>query len=146
MRRFRFTLERLLRLRNHEERASRRALAVAVLEVARLEHRLEVLERDLRALADADHAGGRMVALAQALEQGFRAEWTRTRSAREVAERTMQGKRAEYHGKRAARDGLARLRARRRADWLASAQQQEQGVIDEIARARAFAARSEVSE
>ena len=141
MRRFRFSLERLLRLRSHEERAARRALARGVQEVARLDHRLAVLETDLRALAETDRPGNRLLPLAQALEQGFRAEWSRVRAARALAEGALQTLRADYQVRRSACDGLARLRLRRRTDWLAGVQKQEQGELEEAARALAFSKR-----
>jgi flagellar export protein FliJ len=137
VRRFRFSLERLLRLRTHEERAARRALAQGVQEVARLDHRLAVLQSDLRSLAELDGTGTRLLPLARALEHGFRAEWSRVRAARAEAEQRLETVRAEYQARRAARDGLGRLRARRRADWLADVSKQEQGELDEVARARA---------
>jgi flagellar export protein FliJ len=140
MKRFRFPLTRLLRLRAHEERAARRALADALAEVARIERRMLAIDADLAALAAEDPTARAGRALVEALANGLSGERRHLGGKLALAEQTLARARAVYQQKRTDVEALVRLRRRRRDEWLTTVQREEQAELDEAARMR-FAAR-----
>ena len=70
MRRFRFALERLAGLRQHQERAARLVMAEALANLGALEQRQQQIEANLQTCGEQGR-GERMIVLARALEQGL---------------------------------------------------------------------------
>ena len=96
MRRFRFRLDSLLRVRSQVERTARKALAVAMAEVHTFDQQLEAASRGLAdceaQAARADSVGH----LARGLEDGLRRHRWRLTRQREQAEQRLEAVRVDY--------------------------------------------------
>jgi flagellar export protein FliJ len=143
MRRFRFPLQTVLRLRGQLERLSRRTLAAAMASVNEAERRLQFAAHGLSECAD--HAQGRSPAapLARALETGLRRNHLRAQNELRAAEANAESARADYLQRRQDLRSLERLRERRHEEWQTETNRAEQAELDELARL-ARAARGEV--
>lgn len=141
MKRFRFPLARLMRLRAHEERAARRSLADAVAEVARIENRIQGIDGDLTLLDAQDGLQRGGLALATALAGGLRGERQQLQVKLVTAAQVLARVRLLYQQKRTDLEALSRLRGRRLDEWRTSVEKEAQAEMDESALVR-FAARS----
>jgi flagellar export protein FliJ len=135
MRRFRFELQNLLRLRGQLERAARRDLATALGAVAVIERRIEVARQGLGECAE--HAAGTDPAarLARALEAGLRRHQWRLGSELRRAEAQLERTRTAFVERQRDARVLQRLRERALAEWQQAASACEQAEIEELARA-----------
>ena len=141
MKRFRFPLARLMRLRAHQERAARRSLADAVAEVARIENRMQGIDLDLGLLDAQDGLQRSGLALATALAEGLRRERRSLEPNLVIALQAMDRMRALYQQKRTDLEALSRLHTRRFEEWRTSLEHEAQAEMDQTAQVR-FAARS----
>lgn len=139
MRRFRFPLERLLRLRVQEEREIRRALTVARVELADVDARMVTATESMRACEPDQQPGSRTAPLARALHAGFAHSLHALSIERTAAEATVTRLLAVFEVRRRERETLSRLRVRRRSEWEEQCKREEQNEIDELGRLRAAA-------
>jgi flagellar export protein FliJ len=143
MRRFRFPLARLQRLRAHEERAAKRRLATAAAESRDLDAQLATAAANI---AVCEHERGAASALASALAAGYgRLRANLERRARD-AEARLQRAQAHYRERRRELEGLARLRERRREIWEAAHEGELRREFDELALRRFVAERRQSAE
>lgn len=139
MRRFRFPLERLLRLRVQEERECRRALALARQELGSIDARV-VTARESARICEADQQAGTAVApLARALHDGLLRTVASLLYERRAVEENVTRLLAVFEVRRRERETLSRLRQRRRTEWEEAVKKAEQAEIDELARLRSAA-------
>lgn len=139
MRRFRFRLEGLLRLRGQFERAARRELAAATGRVAAVEQRIAVAEDGLRQCEEQGAGATPASRLARSLEQGLRRHRFRLQHALRAAEAQLDNARTGWSAARRDHRVLEQLRERRVADWRTSVARDEQSELEELARLRAAA-------
>lgn len=133
MRRFRFRLAPLLRLRTQLERGARRDLAVAVADVAAFDQRLAAADRGLADCAAQAAGEGPVGRLARALETGLRRHQWRLRQGQQAAQRQLDLARAEFAGRARDARALRQVRDQRQADWRLAAARAEQRELDELA-------------
>ncbi len=134
MRRFRFPLAGVLRLRGHVERAARRALGEALQRQQLAERRLQNVEQGLREFQEEAAGSGGAARLAQALAAGLgRLQW-RAQAELRAAEAAVEQRRGDYLETRKNRQALQKLRERRHEEWRQAALAAEQAELDELAR------------
>lgn len=95
MRRFRFRLTKVLRVRAHRERAARRTLAEELSVLGSLEDALVHVDNNLRACQD-DDTVGQAAELARALEAGLMTRRQRLERDLQTAEVRVEGARSIY--------------------------------------------------
>ncbi|MBL8731151.1 MAG: flagellar export protein FliJ [Planctomycetes bacterium] len=133
MRRFRFRLAPLLRLRSQLERSARRELAAALGTLDGIEQRLAAATAGVR---DCGEQGVRTDAvghLARGLETGLRRLMWRLGKQRLEAQQKVDVARADYAQKARDLKALQRLRDQQREVWRQDVQRAEQAEIDELA-------------
>lgn len=133
MRRFRFRLAPLLRLRSQIERTARKDLAVSMAEVHTLDQQLEAADRGLADCADQGARGDSVGDLARALEGGLRRHRWQLERRRKEAARQLEVVRAEYVEKAREAKTLQRLHDEEHAQWRLESQRAEQAELDELA-------------
>lgn len=133
MRRFRFRLSPLLRLRAQFERASRRELARAVQAVDAIDQKLAAAAQGLRDCAAEAPRADAVGRLARALEDGLRRHQWRLGRQRHDAQQQLDTVRADYVHKARELRSVQRLREQRHADWRQATQRAEQAELDELA-------------
>ena len=147
MRRFRFRLAPLLRLRAQFERASRRELAAAMGVVAGIDQKLAAAAQGLRECADQGARPDAVGQLAKALENGLRRHHWRLQKQLKEAQQRLDVVRADYTQKQKDLRTLQKLRDQQRETWRQDALRAEQAEVDELSSlARAAAAASEGEE
>ena len=133
MRRFRFRLDSLLRVRSQVERTARKALAIAMAEVHTFDQQLEAASRGLAdceaQAARADSVGH----LARGLEDGLRRHRWRLTRQREQAEQRLEAVRVDYTEKARELKTMQRLRDQEHERWRTETLRQEQAELDELA-------------
>ena len=136
MRKFRFRLQRLLRLREQRERIARRELAAVMSEVAGIRGRLDVLEGSLQVCRGEIYADASTAELARALEVGLLAN--RKRLSRELREGERRAEQSRVAYRECQRDvaALRRLREGRHTAWRIETERESQAELDEMARIR----------
>ncbi|MEO6593315.1 MAG: flagellar export protein FliJ [Planctomycetota bacterium] len=133
MRRFRFRLASVLRLREQFERSARRDLAVAIADVHTFDQRLAAAAQGLRDCADQAASSSAVGQLARSLETGLRRHEWRLRTNQKVAQKKLDVVRADYVVKVRELRTLSKLREQRHAQWRSEAQKSEQAELDELA-------------
>lgn len=136
MRKFRFPLQRLLRLREQRERIARRDLAAAMAEVAEIRGRLHVLQRSLQACREEIVADAPSSELAKALENGLLANRKQLNRHMAEADKRAEQCRVAYREQQRDVTALRRLRERRYAAWRTEMERESQAELDEMARVR----------
>lgn len=134
MRRFRFRLDPLLRVRAQIERLSRRELAASIADANVLDQRLAAAAQGLRDCADQARDTGAVGKLARSLEAGLRRHEWRLRNDRNKAQARVDAARAEHVGKARDLRTLERLREKRHTEWRTAVAAAEQMELDELAR------------
>jgi len=134
MRRFRFRLAPLLRLRSQMERSSRRELATALAEVNAVDQRIASAAAGIRDCADQAREHGAVGLLAQQLETALRRHEWRLQGERRKAEQRAEAVRIDYVVKARDLRALQKLRDRRFDEWRVAAAKSEQAELDELAR------------
>ncbi len=133
MRRFRFRLTPLLRLRAQLERTARRELAIAMGAVSAIDQKLAASEQGLRdcemQAARTDSIGQ----LAKAFENGLRRHRWRLGKQLQEAQQRLDVVRADYMTKAHELRTLQKLRDQKKAAWRLEVMQQEQSELDELA-------------
>lgn len=143
MRRFRFSLQRVHKLRQHRERASRVALAEELSRLAELEERRSWITENLTACRG-DFPGRKMVSFVQAIERGLAHVCRRLDGDIEQAEGQVESARIVYQEHRQALLATGKLRELRAARWRREAEAEAQANFDEMARIRFTARRNEI--
>ena len=143
MRRFRFRLQAVLRLRQQFERRARQDLAAAMGRVAGIDRQIEAASQGLHDCEDQAARWGSVGQLARALETGLRRHRWRLEQQRQQAERDVESARANYHEQVRDLRTLRQLRDRRRSEWLDEVQREEQAELDELSALRAAKVRRE---
>ncbi|MCC7066709.1 MAG: flagellar export protein FliJ [Planctomycetes bacterium] len=134
MRRFRFRLAPLLRLRSQFERSSRRELATAMAAVNTVDQQIAAAAQGLKDCADQGAQPGALGQLARALENGLKRHQWRLRSELQKAQNRVEVVRADYVIKARDLKTLKNLRDKRREEWRREATKAEQAELDELAR------------
>jgi flagellar export protein FliJ len=149
MRRFRFRLAPLLRLRSQFERASRRELAAAMGVLVAVDQKLAAAAQGLRDCAEQGARPDAVGQLAKALETGLRRHHWRLQKQQKEAQQRLDVVRADYAQKQRDLRALQKLRDQQREAWRKDAMRSEQAELDELsslARAAAHAASAEGEE
>ncbi len=133
MRRFRFRLAPLLRVRAQFERASRRELAAALGVVDGVDRRLAAATQGLRDCAAQGARTDGVGALARSLETGLRRHQWRLTKERKVAQQKADVARVDYTQKARDLRAVQRLREQQYTQWQVDAQRAEQAELDELA-------------
>lgn len=133
MRRFRFRLASLLRLRSQIERSARKELAAAMADVNTIDQQIGAAAQGLADCADQAARTDSVGHLARALEAGLRRHQWRLVRQRKQAEQKLEAVRVEYTQKARELKTLQRLRDQEHTEWKQEAQRAEQAEIDEIA-------------
>lgn len=134
MRRFRFRLQPLVRLRSQLERNARRDLATAMAAVNEVEQQQQAAERGLRECADQAAGSGAVGLLARSLEVGLRRHKWRLDKQLAVAEQGLTRAQADYAQRAKDLKVLQQLRDKRREEWREEAMRAEQAELDELSR------------
>jgi flagellar export protein FliJ len=141
MRRFRFRLAPLLRLRAQFERAARRELAAAMGVLAGIDQKLAAATQGLRECAEQGARPDAVGQLAKALENGLRRHHWRLQKQQKEAQQRLDVVRADYTQKQKDLRTLQKLRDQQREAWRQDALRAEQAELDELSSlARAAAA------
>ena len=139
MKRFRFRLEKLERLRHHREKIARRELASRVAALSAVDEELATVAQNLVVCRDDDrHANS----LGEAMARGLLARQSRLFAKREELEQDVETARQAYAERRRDYKTLQNLRERAVEAWQAETRREEQHEMDEVARLR-FARRAE---
>ena len=133
MRRFRFRLASVLRLRSQVERSARKELAAAMAEVNAFDQQIEAAARGLTDCAEQAGRSDSVGQLARALEAGLRRHQWRLQKQRDVAEQQLDAVRVGYTQKARELKTLQRLRDQEHDEWKREAQRAEQAELDEMA-------------
>lgn len=130
MRRFRFPLAKIERLRSHRERMARRDLAERLAVLTAVDEEISIVDANLAVcLRD----GG---PLGEAMADGLSRRRRELEEARKRAAEEVDRTRANWLARRRERMALARLRERRFAEWRAEADRRERAIMDEVAGVR----------
>lgn len=133
MKRFRFRLEKLERLRHHREKLARRELAQRIVELSALDDELATVDANLVVCRDDDRSAG---SLGAAIARGLVAVRHRLAGRREKCVARVEAARSAYTERRKDYRTLANLHERARVEWSDEARRVEQREMDEIARIR----------
>jgi flagellar export protein FliJ len=133
MRRFRFRLAPVLRLRAQLERTARRELATAMGTLASVDQKLAAAAAGLRDCADQASRADGVGQLAKGLEQGLRRHHWRLQKQRVEAQQRLDVVRADYTQKARDLKALQKLRDQQREAWRLETQRAEQAELDELA-------------
>lgn len=133
MRRFRFRLAPVLRLRAQLERTARRELATAMGAMAAVDQKLLAAAAGLRDCADQASRADGVGRMAKGLEQGLRRHHWRLQKQRQEAQQRLDVVRADYTQKARDLKTLQKLRDQQREEWRLSVQRAEQAELDELA-------------
>mgnify|MGYP003624772610 CR=1 FL=1 len=133
MRRFRFRLASLLRLRSQIERSARKELALAMAEVNNFDQQLAAAVQGLVDCADQAARSDSVGFLARSLEAGLRRHQYRLIQQRKAAEQKLDVVRVEYTQKARELKTLQRLRDQEHSEWTTEMQRSEQAELDEMA-------------
>jgi len=133
MRRFRFRLASLLRLRSQIERSARKELALAMAEVNSFDQQLAAAAQGLADCADAASRTDSVGHLSRALEAGLRRHQWRLIRQRKSAEQKVEAIRVDYLQKARELKTLQRLRDQEHEEWRTEMQRSEQAELDEMA-------------
>ncbi|MEZ6036040.1 MAG: flagellar export protein FliJ [Planctomycetota bacterium] len=131
MRRFRFRLQSVLRLRSQLERSARSELAGAMADVNVLDQQLQAADQGLRDCADHAARGDAVGQLARQLELGLRRHQWRLQRRRKDAERHLESVRVDYAAKARDKRTVERLREEEHDAWRRDVLRQEQAELDE---------------
>ncbi|MBL8722678.1 MAG: flagellar export protein FliJ [Planctomycetes bacterium] len=135
MRRFRFRLQSVLRLRGQFERVARGELAAAAAAVSSIEQRLEAATRGRDDCAAEANQPGAVGALARALETGLQRHRLRLEAERQRAEVQRERARLAWLGRVREQRTVAQLREQQFAAWRLAAGRAEQAEIEALAAA-----------
>ena len=133
MRRFRFRLASVMRLRSQIERSARKDLAAAMADVNVLDQQLRAAEQGLLEFGDQAVRTDATGDLARALESGLRRHKWRLVQQRRVAEQRLEKVRIDYTGKARELKTLQRLRDQQYETWRTEVLREEQAELDELA-------------
>jgi flagellar export protein FliJ len=135
MRRFRFRLSPLLRLRSQHERIARRELAAATSAISAIDQKLAAAAQGLADCGAQAPASGPVGRLARALETGLRRHQWRLQTQQRLAQQRLDAVRAEYVQRARDLKTLKNLRDKRREEWLLEARKVEQAELEELGQA-----------
>jgi len=133
MRRFRFRLASLLRLRSQVERSARKELAAAMAAVNELDQQLRAADQGLVDCAEQAARTDAVGQLARALESGLRRHKWRLTGQRRTAEKKLEAVRVDYTQKARELKTLQRLRDQEHETWKQECLRAEQAELDEMA-------------
>ncbi|MFM1871465.1 MAG: Flagellar FliJ protein [Planctomycetota bacterium] len=136
MRRFRFRLQPLVRLRAQFEKQARRELATAMTAVNQLEQQAAAAAQGVRDCADQAADSGAVGMLARSLEVGLRRHRWRVEKQLEGANKSLERAQGEYAKRMKDLKMVAQLRDKRRAEWRDQVVRAEQAELDELAALR----------
>ncbi len=135
MRRFRFRLAKVLKLRAHWERAARRTLAEKLSVLGVLADDMQRLDHNLAVCREDDHVTT-AAALARALEAGLIHRRNHLARDMEVAAQHVDYARRGYQEAHVDHRAMSNLRSRRLESWRREVEAEDQAEFDEMARTR----------
>ncbi len=133
MRRFRFSLDRVLEIRSSQERVAAAALAAANARLAASGDLVDGLMDDLRAVRQSLSEGSLAPGMAMPLEAGLRAGITKAVHERDQRREEVSRCQASWQEARRQKELLEKLRQSRLDDFVAAEQRQGQASLDEWA-------------
>lgn len=133
MRRFRFRLAPLLRLRSQFERLARGELATAMATVHGIEQRLVAAQQAVRDFADQGVRTDAIGQLAKGFETGLRRHQWRLQQQHKQAQQRLDVVRADYAQKAKDLRALQQLREQQHAQWQKDSNRTEQAELEELA-------------
>ncbi len=133
MRRFRFRLAPLLRLRSQLERQARRELATATTALQEVDRQLHAAAAGRREFADLAAKGGPEGQLARGLADSLAGRELRLLAQQRRAMAEFDKARTAYVARARDLGTLKKLEERKREDWRAATSAAEQAEIDELA-------------
>lgn len=133
MKRFRFRLQSLLRLRSQVERGARRELAAAMAAVHGFDQQIEAAQLGLSDCADQAARPDAVGKLARSLESGLRRHRLRLQQQRKQAEQRLERVRVDYTEKARELKTLQNLHDKEKEGWRQDVLRQEQAELDELA-------------
>ncbi len=136
MRRFRFRLAGLLRLREQLERAARRDLATAMGVVSGAEQRLQAATAGLSECERLGVGGDAAAPLARALAKGLARHRLRVQNELRAAHAQLDRARGDWVERRRDERTLDMLRDKQREGWVRESEKKEQHELEELARGR----------
>ncbi len=142
MRRFRFRLTKVLRVRAHRERAARRALAEELSALGALEDALVHVDNNLLVCQDDDSAS-QAAELARALEAGLMTRRQGLERDIRTTETRVESARSIYRDTRVDHRAMQNLRERQLETWQREVEAEIQGEFEEIARTQYLRKRRE---
>ena len=134
MRRFRFPLRPLLRLRSQLERQARRAMATAMGDVAAVERKLQNVVQGIADCGQQARGSDAVGMLARALEDSLRRQQLRLQTEGRRVQAVLDRARTEYLTAQRELRTIERLREQRHEAWRDEVQRAEQAELDELAR------------
>lgn len=132
MRRFRFRLTPLLRLRSQHERLARRELAVATSAISAIDQQLAAAAQGLSDCGAQASGNGPVGRLARALEAGLLRHQWRLQTQQRLAQQRFDAVRAEYLQKAREVETIEKLRDERREQWLLEVRKAEEAELEEL--------------
>lgn len=136
MRRFRFRLQPLVRLRSQFEKQARRDLATAMTTVNQLEQQAAAAAQGVRDCADQAADSGAVGMLARSFEVGLQRHRWRVEKQLAGANKGLERAQVEYAKRMRDLKMVEQLRAKRRAEWRDQVVRAEQAELDELAALR----------
>ena len=136
MRRFRFRLDGLLRVRSRVERIAQRGVAQAMSEVARVQQCMDSATAGLQDCEDQACGNGPESMLARALADGLRRHHMRLARELSGAEARLDRARTDWLESRREHRVIEQLRERRYEEWRVDAERHEQQEIEDLAKLR----------
>lgn len=145
MRRFRFRLDKLLRLRSQAERGARRVLATEVSALTALEVGMADIDACICACREEEPllaSGGQKTSrLLAAVQHGLERKRVRIEAAMNAARERVTAARDAYRRFHQDAEAVRSLRSRRYEEWREASLAEEQRELDELTQAR-FVART----
>ena len=134
MRRFRFPLGGVLRLRGHAERQARQQLGTALRRLEVAEQRLHNVEQGLRECDGTACGRSAAAPLALALGAALKRLQVRMQAETRAAQAAVEESRTTYLQRRSELRAMQSLHDRRRTEWEQASEAAEQAELDELAR------------
>lgn len=141
MRRFRFALAKLHRVRAQQEKLARRGLGAALADLRALENRLADVRSGIEACNG--ERGSSAQGLAQAVEDGLRRSEAALLRQQDQAQKNVELARQMYFARRRDLRSIEKLHEARQSEWREECQREEQMEIEEMTRAASVRARFE---
>jgi flagellar export protein FliJ len=136
MRRFRFRLDGLLRLRSQMERAAQRDLAMAAADVAAVEEHMRLLQQGLSECDEQSRGSGAVAMLSRTMADGLQRQRLRLVNDLRGAQARLDRAKKDWMVRRRDQQIIERLRDRQKEQWQQEQAREEQLQLEELTRLR----------